>query len=519
VAEEWFGPYRLLALLGRGGMGEVWRAVDTSHDGRVVALKLLGTWLGDDPVYAQRFRREAAMAARLGSPHVVPIHRYGEIGRRLYLDMQLVEGTDLADVLRREGRLPPWRAVELMVQAARGLGAAHAAGLVHRDVKPSNILITSDAGEEHVYVIDFGIARSVDSNSVSQAVIGTLAYMAPERFVGDGDHRADVYALGAVLHEALTGQPPFPTSNPFALINSHQHAPPPRPSAMRPDLPPALDEVVGRALAKQPQHRYASVAEFATAARAALAPRTALLAAAPHGGPPWPPAGTAAPPWLPPSGVPAGPPPWPQQGASPGKPPRRGRAIALVTAAVVAVLGLVAATVLLGAPAQGPSVPVTTTPTPTVAVGDPVGWTNRVCGVLLPLVKVAATEPTFDQNDPAAAVRALSNYLGGALSAVDQALTGLDAVGPAPVPAGDTIVGRVKQTLTTVRTAFDRAKTATDELDPTDLVELATKLPQAVAPLKDLQKLEDPTADLKTDPVLEAAAATAPNCQTLNKVN
>jgi hypothetical protein len=186
---------------------------------------------------------------------------------------------------------------------------------------------------------------------------------------------------------------------------------------------------------------------------------------------------------------------------------------------VVAVLGLVAATVLIGAAASGPSVPATTTPTATVAAGDPVGWTNRVCGVLLPLIKVASTEPTFDQNDPGSAVRALSNYLGGALSAVDQALTGLDAVGPAPVPTGDTIVGRLKQTLTTVRTAFDRAKTATDKLDPTDPIALATRLPQAVAPLQDLQKLEDPTADLKTDPVLEAAAVTAPNCQTLSKLN
>ena len=142
MTEEWFGPYRLLAQLGRGGMGEVWRAVDTSHDGRVVALKLLGTWLGNDPVFAQRFRREAAMAARLGSPHVVPIHRYGEIGGHAVPRHAAGRGHGPGRVLRREGRLPPRRAVELMVQAARGLGAAHAAGLVHRDVEPSNILIT-----------------------------------------------------------------------------------------------------------------------------------------------------------------------------------------------------------------------------------------------------------------------------------------------------------------------------------------------------------------------------------------
>lgn len=267
-----FGRYRLVELLGRGGMGEVWRAVDTGHDDRVVALKLLGTWLGGGPDFERRFRREAALVARLGSPHVVPIHGYGEIEGRLYLDMQFVAGTDLATLLDRdrERALPVSRAVGIVVQAAWGLAAAHGARLVHRDVKPSNILVTTVGGADHVYVIDFGIARSMDGTATSSAVLGTPTYMAPERFEGTEDHRADVYALGAVLFEALTGRPPFPSTNPLVLLNNHQNTPPPRPSQLRPGLPPELDEVVVRAMAKQPDERYSAVDAFATAVREAV---------------------------------------------------------------------------------------------------------------------------------------------------------------------------------------------------------------------------------------------------------
>src|ERR1700733_535785 len=166
-----------MALIGRGGMGEVWKAVDTGQGDRQVALKLLGAWLNGDPQFARRFQRESAMAARLTSPNIVPIHRYGEIDGRLYLDMPLIEGTDLGTLLAGNP-LPPQRAVEIITQVARALDAAHRAGLVHRDVKPSNILVTP---EDHVYLIDFGIARGSDVTQTSQtgALMGSVAYMAP----------------------------------------------------------------------------------------------------------------------------------------------------------------------------------------------------------------------------------------------------------------------------------------------------------------------------------------------------
>jgi serine/threonine kinase PknH len=189
---EAFGPYRVGELLGRGGMGEVHRAYDTVHD-RVVALKRLSATHNDDEDFRARFRRESRIAARLREPHVIPIHAYGEIDGRLYLDMRLVEGRDLAAVIA-DGPLDPARAVRLIAQVAGALDAAHADGLVHRDVKPSNILVTPD---DFVYLVDFGIARSVlpagTHLTASGAVIGTLDYLAPERF-GDGlvDGRADV---------------------------------------------------------------------------------------------------------------------------------------------------------------------------------------------------------------------------------------------------------------------------------------------------------------------------------------
>ena len=282
MAED-FGPYRLESLLGRGGMGEVWRAVDTSHDDRVVALKLLGSWLSDDEAFARRFRRESALAAKVTSPHMISVHRYGDIDGKLFIDMQLVDGLDLGTLLDRSGPLSPERAVEIISQTGKALDTAHRARLLHRDVKPSNILVTSDAGDDHAYLIDFGIARAVEDTrlSASEAVIGTLAYMAPERFAGDGDHRADIYALGCVLHQALTGHAPFTTTNPLHLLNAHQNLPAPSASAMRPGVPAALDEVIARAMAKNPDHRYNSAAELAQAARRALVPAGAASQSSP----------------------------------------------------------------------------------------------------------------------------------------------------------------------------------------------------------------------------------------------
>jgi serine/threonine protein kinase len=208
VDETPFGRYRLMELLGRGGMGEVWRAHDTETD-RVVAIKVLPAHLSDDEEFQRRFRREAHTAARLNSPNVIPIHNYGEIDGRLYVDMRLIEGHDLESVLA-EGPLDPTRAVNIVGQVAKALHAAHKVVLLHRDIKPSNILLDDD---DFAYLIDFGIARVLNETRMTKTgyAVGTFQYIAPERLgTGDEDARADIYSLACVLYECLTGSPPFP---------------------------------------------------------------------------------------------------------------------------------------------------------------------------------------------------------------------------------------------------------------------------------------------------------------------
>ncbi|PWW25086.1 serine/threonine-protein kinase [Geodermatophilus normandii] len=270
-----FGPYRIEALLGRGGMGEVYRAFDTEHD-RTVALKVLSEHLAADKGYRERFRREAHLAARLNEPHIVPIHRYGEIEGRLFLDMRLVPGRDVAAVLAAEGPMSPQRAVSVVSQTARALDAAHADGLVHRDVKPSNVLLTGTGEDEFVYLVDFGIARSTSDAqgpalTQTGAALGSFDYMAPERFLEKPiDKRVDVYALACVLFECLTGRRPFTGDGLATLMYAHLNNTPQAPSALRPGLPRALDDVVRKGLAKEPDERYATCGELAAAARAAL---------------------------------------------------------------------------------------------------------------------------------------------------------------------------------------------------------------------------------------------------------
>jgi serine/threonine protein kinase len=263
-----FGKYRLVELLGRGGMGEVWRAFDTATD-RIVALKVLPAHLADDDVFQKRFRREARTAAGLYEPHVVPIHGYGEIDGRLYVDMRLIVGRDLEAVLR-EGSLDPARAVMIVEQVASALHAAHQIGLIHRDVKPSNILLTDS---DFAYLIDFGIARVAGETGLTTtgSTIGTWAYMAPERFgTGEADHRSDVYALACVLHQCLTGQLPFAGQNVEQQVAGHLTTPPPQPSAIAPGVPHAFDGVIAVGMAKNPDERYTSTRELAQAAQAAL---------------------------------------------------------------------------------------------------------------------------------------------------------------------------------------------------------------------------------------------------------
>ena len=272
---EVFGPYHLERLLGRGGMGEVYRAFDTTRK-RVVALKVLTPQLAADPAYQARFRAESELAARLRSAHVIPIHDYGEIDGVLYLDMRLVDGEDLSDRLHDRGPLSPADAVQVINQTASALDAAHAAGLVHRDVKPSNILLSTAEGDGpgFAYLVDFGIARTIDGTgglTGTGGVVGSVDYMAPERFEGHPiDRRADVYALACTLFEALTGSKPFPSATLAVTLYSHLHTPPPRPSERRPGISPAFDQVVARGMAKDPRHRFGTAGELAAAARAAL---------------------------------------------------------------------------------------------------------------------------------------------------------------------------------------------------------------------------------------------------------
>jgi serine/threonine protein kinase, bacterial len=261
-----FGGYRLITLLGRGGMGEVWRAYDTVTD-RIVALKVLPAHFAADKTFQQRFRREAHAAARINNPHVVPIHTYGEIDGRLFVDMRLIEGRDLAAVLA-SAAMSPARAVHIVEQVAQAVYAAHKIGLVHRDIKPSNILL-----DEHdfAYLIDFGIARVVGETGLTgtDAVVGTLRYMAPERFrVGQADARSDIYALACVLYECLTGGAPFPGDSIEQQVAGHLSTPPPRPSDS--GAPPAFDAVIATGMAKDPEHRYATPVDMARAARDAI---------------------------------------------------------------------------------------------------------------------------------------------------------------------------------------------------------------------------------------------------------
>jgi serine/threonine-protein kinase len=310
VAEQ-FGPYRLDALLGRGGMGEVHRAYDTVRH-RTVALKRLPVERADDPEFQARFRRESALAAQLSEPHIIPIHDFGEIDGQLYIDMRLVEGTDLASVVARDGPMPPRRAVGILGQVASALDAAHADGLVHRDVKPSNVIVRGVDEDEFAYLIDFGIAWSTTGSTSSApltavgATIGTLDYMAPERFAaGTIDGRADVYSLACVLFELLTGRPPFAGSTQLALLHAHLAVEPPRPSTLRAGLPSGLDAVVLRGMAKDPGHRYASAGELVAAARASLRGHTPPPAPRPHAAPNTPqpprtPQPAQQPVWIPP---------------------------------------------------------------------------------------------------------------------------------------------------------------------------------------------------------------------------
>ncbi|WP_280493056.1 serine/threonine-protein kinase [Nocardia asiatica] len=283
MGELCFGHYRLDRLLGSGGMGEVWLAHDTTTD-RAVALKVLSGGYAADTRFRQRFTREARLAAQVRGPHLVPIHSFGELDGRLYIDMEYIEGSDVAALLRRQGRLDLGQAIDIVTQTAGALDIAHRAGLVHRDVKPSNIMVTPDGA---VYLIDFGTAHRSDQPSITATgnVVGTLAYMAPERFDGTAGPRSDQYSLACVLYECVTGRRPFEGSDPPQLLRAHLMRIPPPASALNPAVPPELDVVIARGMAKDPAQRWAGAGELASAGYAAVTGRDATTVELASAGP------------------------------------------------------------------------------------------------------------------------------------------------------------------------------------------------------------------------------------------
>jgi WD40 repeat protein len=259
--------YRIESLLGWGGMSVVYLAEDLRLK-RKVALKLLAASLAEDESFRERFLRESELAASIDHPSIVPVYEAGTADDRLFIAMRYVEGRDLRHRLQH-GRLDPADAIGILAQIASALDAAHARGLVHRDVKPSNVLLDLGArpdGSDHAYLADFGLSRLI-SDEAEGNLLGTIDYMAPEQIAGeDVDGRADVYALGCVLYECLVGVPPFRRESELAVVFAHLETDVPAPSEQRPELPAALDAVVGRAMAKEPQERYPSCRELARAA-------------------------------------------------------------------------------------------------------------------------------------------------------------------------------------------------------------------------------------------------------------
>jgi tRNA A-37 threonylcarbamoyl transferase component Bud32 len=255
-------------LIGQGATGNVYRASSQEHPR--VALKVLAPELARDERFRQRFLRESRLAADLEHPHIVPVLDAGEHNGVIYLAMRLVNGPDLREILRQQTRLEPAPALAIVEQVADALDAAHRAGLVHRDVKPANVLLEG----EHAYLCDFGLARhvsSVSSLTTDRGFVGTVDYIAPEQIEGGSiDRHVDVYSLGCVLFEALTGTRPFDRESDLSVVFAHLNEPPPSATERRHELPSAFDEVFRRALAKDPGERYATCGELAAAGRAAL---------------------------------------------------------------------------------------------------------------------------------------------------------------------------------------------------------------------------------------------------------
>ena len=331
------GGYRIESLLGRGGMAAVYLA----EDGRLkrkVALKVLSPELAADEAFRRRFVDESERLASVDHPNIIPIYEAGQDDGHLFIAMRYVDSTDLKELIASEGHLSPERAVSIVTQVAGALDAAHAKGLVHRDVKPANVLVAVGSGgdgSDHAYLSDFGLTKRTQETSgltKTGVFMGSIDYVAPEQISGKGvDGRTDQYALACVLFQCLTGRTPYPRDDDAAVLFSHLSEPPPSVTGTDPDLPPAIDAVLARAMAKEQDDRYASCLDFARAARAALLQPSGEAtgdpaAAGPPGMPSAPSRTVIATPAL----------------VEEPPPKRRGRRIAIAAGAGIVALGLVA---------------------------------------------------------------------------------------------------------------------------------------------------------------------------------
>jgi predicted Ser/Thr protein kinase len=432
-----FAGYRIDSLLGRGGMGALYLATHLRL-GRRAALKVLVPELAADPDFRGRFIDESRVAASLDHPNVIPIYDADEVDGILFLAMRYVNGSDLKTLLDRRGRLSAAEAAAILAQAASALDAAHRAGLVHRDVKPANFLI--EQPNQHVYLTDFGIAKRVGTAGLTKtgSFLGTVDYCAPEQIEGKQvDARTDVYALGCVLYQCLTGRTPFPREAEVAVIHAHLIEPPPAVSPARPDVPETLDAVVATAMAKDPDARFDTCTALANAVLAALAGEATRPAAAPTVAADIPPlrAKLATPPT---AHVPP-PPTAPPTEVAPAWPRRRWLIPALVAAVLVAA-GIAAALVLTAVGGGGHSATKTNAALRTFAVQ---------VGNLLETSANGRSEITADLRaatrcsiTPAAAVARLASVAENRQSLLEQVL----ALNP-PTPTAERIASLFQQAL------------------------------------------------------------------------